>query len=122
MSDIRNFLQHQRTHYDLGHLDREHLASDPIVQFKIWFNDAIKTNVMEANAMNLATVNYKGEPSNRIVLLKDVDEKGFVFYTNYKSRKAKEIETDPAAALAFFWPELARQVRMEGSLNKVSAK
>ena len=122
MNDIRNFLQLQRTQYDLGHLDRENLSIDPVVQFKAWFNDAINANVMEANAMNIATVNSSGQPSNRIVLLKGVDENGFVFFTNYKSRKAKEIMIDPSAALAFFWPELARQVRIEGVLKKVSEK
>ncbi len=122
MSDIRKFLQNQRTHYDMGQLDRGNLSSDPIEQFKTWLADAITANAMEANAMNLATVGNNGQPSSRVVLLKDVDENGFVFFTNYNSRKAKEIEQNPHAAINFFWAELARQVRVEGTLQKISEK
>ena len=122
MTDITNFLQHQRSHYDAGELTRANLSIDPVEQFKAWFNDAIAANAMEANAMNIATVNDSGQPSNRIVLLKGVDENGFVFFTNYKSRKAKEIQNHPLAAITFFWPEVHRQVRIEGSLKKVSEK
>lgn len=120
MDDFRNFLQNKRTQYDMGKLTRADLSTDPVEQFKSWLNDALKANVMEINAMSLATVNAEGKPSNRIVLLKGVDENGFVFFTNYNSRKAKEIAQNPYASLNFFWSELARQVRVEGKLSKVS--
>lgn len=122
MSELKNFLQNQRSQYEMGQLDRTDLLPGPIEQFKVWFNDAITASVMEVNAMNLATVNESGQPSSRIVLLKDVDERGFIFFTNYVSRKAKEIELHPVAALNFFWVEQMRQIRIEGKITKVSAK
>ena len=120
MSELRNFLQNQRSQYEMGQLNRADLLSDPIEQFKIWFKDAMNAGVLEANAMNLATVDENGKPSSRIVLLKDVDERGFVFFSNYKSRKGREIEKDAAVALNFFWVEQMRQIRIEGLLSKVS--
>ena len=122
MSDIRKFLQNQRTQYDMGKLDIHDLSANPLELFKTWFNDAIAKEVMEVNAMNLATVDSNGQPSNRVVLLKGVDENGFIFFTNYKSRKAREIAQNPHAAVNFFWAELARQVRVEGILQKISEK
>lgn len=122
MGDIRNFLQHQSPQFNAGRLLRNNLSADPIEQFKIWFSDVLSADIIEANAMNLATVNDKGQPSSRIVLLKGVDENGFVFFTNYGSRKAKEIAHNPNAALNFFWASLSRQVRVEGTLSKVSEK
>ena len=85
-----------------------------------WFNDALNANLYEPNAMTLATTSIDRKPSARIVLLKGVDEKGFVFYTNYLSAKGKEIAKNPVVALVFFWAELARQVRIEGTVEKLS--
>ncbi len=94
---------------------------DPIHFFKRWFDEALKAGVREPNAMTLATLGADGQPSARIVLLKGVDEEGFVFFTNYESRKARELEQLPRAALVFWWEALERQVRIEGTVEKVSA-
>lgn len=107
--------------YTKGELDESQVLTDPILQFEQWFQEAIKSEVLEPNAMSLGTV-MNGRPSVRIVLLKGFDERGFVFYTNYESRKAKEITGESQAALTFFWPELQRQVRIEGRIEKVTSK
>lgn len=96
------------------------MSADPFDQFARWFADAQRQNVPEANAMTLATVDPAGSPSARIVLLKGFDPSGFVFYTNYTSRKARELESNPRAALVFFWQPLERQVRIEGTVRKVT--
>ncbi|MBA2745730.1 MAG: pyridoxamine 5'-phosphate oxidase [Flavisolibacter sp.] len=98
------------------------LAPDPINQFSKWWQQAIETQISEANAMTLATASSDGLPSARIVLLKGFDEKGFVFFTNYKSYKALQLEENPKACLVFFWKELERQVRIVGLVKKVSEK
>ena len=95
---------------------------DPILQFGRWWKEALASDIEEVNAMTLATCNAAGVPSARIVLLKDYDPSGFVFYTNYQSRKGKEIAANPHASLLFFWKELERQVRIEGKIEKVAAK
>src|SRR5690606_31955240 len=97
------------------------MATDPIQQFTLWFGEALKAAVPEPNAMTLATTTLAGRPSARIVLLKGFDAQGFVFYTNYLSRKGHELAENPYASLLFFWPSLERQVRLEGSIEKVSA-
>jgi pyridoxamine 5'-phosphate oxidase len=94
---------------------------NPLEQFKAWFKEAIHSEIIEPNAMHLATVKKNNRPTGRVVLLKDVD-KGFVFYTNYESNKGRELEENPFASLTFFWPELERQVRIEGTVEKTSAK
>ncbi len=109
-----------RKDYRKSSLDPEQMSENPLVQFQLWFDEALKSDVMEANAMNLATVSKKGTPSSRIVLLKGIEEDGFLFYTNYQSRKGRQIEENEHAALTFFWPELERQVRIEGVTEKVS--
>jgi len=96
------------------------VLSDPIAQFNKWFEDALKAEVIEPNAMTLSTLSPQGMPAGRIVLLKGVEDNGFVFYTNYQSNKGKELMEHPAAALTFFWPELERQVRIQGTVEKVS--
>jgi pyridoxamine 5'-phosphate oxidase len=96
------------------------LEADPIVQFQAWYAEAAQGGVAESNAMALATATAEGRPSVRIVLLRGVDDRGFTFFTNYESRKASEIEANPLAALVFFWHELERQVRVEGSVERVS--
>jgi pyridoxamine 5'-phosphate oxidase len=97
------------------------LHQNPLVQFKNWFEDAKKADILEPNAMTLASVNKEGHPSARMVLLKNVSEEGFIFYTNYESRKGQELANNPAAALVFWWGELERQVRIEGMIARVSA-
>jgi len=108
-----------RTDYQKQSLRRRDVDSHPIIQFQKWFDEALKAQVHEPNAMTLSTVNGLGQPSGRIVLLKDVDSNGFRFYTNYTSRKGQELQHNPKAALTFFWGELERQVRIEGTVLKV---
>ena len=95
---------------------------DPLRQFELWFQDALKAKLPLPNAMTLATVGGSGAPSARIVLLKGVEKGGFVFYTNYRSRKGKELEARAAACLVFMWSDLERQVRIDGTVEKLSAR
>jgi pyridoxamine 5'-phosphate oxidase len=111
-----------RTEYSRHSLDEKSILASPFGQFEKWFNEAIGAKVLEPNAMNLATVTVNNRPSSRIVLLKGFDEQGFSFYTNYQSNKGKELEQTPFCALSFFWPELERQVRIEGAVERVSAE
>ncbi|QIW15397.1 pyridoxamine 5'-phosphate oxidase [Pasteurellaceae bacterium RH1A] len=94
-------------------------AQDPLVQFEKWLAEALQSRVNEATAMNLATVKPDGRPSSRMVLLKEVNQQGFVFFTNYQSHKGQALAAHPFAALTFFWPELERQVRVEGRVEKL---
>jgi len=109
-----------RLNYEKGALDEATLPGDPFVLFRLWLDDAIAAGVPEPNAMTLATVDSQGRPSARIVLIKGADERGFVFFTNYDSRKGREIAANPAASLLFHWIELERQVRIEGRVEKTS--
>ncbi len=109
-----------RKEYTRNTLDTASVNRDPLQQFKSWFDEALKAGVPEPNAMSLATVNEKGLPSCRIVLLKGLENGGFVFYTNYASDKGQDLAGQPVAALTFFWPELERQVRIQGTVSKVS--
>ncbi|WP_421919980.1 pyridoxamine 5'-phosphate oxidase [Marinifilum sp.] len=95
---------------------------NPFEQFKIWFSEAIKSNLPDANAMCLSTVSADSRPSSRILLLKDFDDSGFCFFTNYNSRKGIEIENNPYGNMVFFWPELERQIRIEGKIEKLDTK
>ena len=113
-------LAHLRKDYSLKTLDEGQVDRDPMKQFGVWMVEAIHAQVPEPTAMTLATVGANGRPSGRIVLLKGVDPRGFVFYTNYSSRKGRELAGTPAAALTFMWKELERQVRIEGVVEKVS--
>ena len=121
-SAIAPELAHLRKDYALKTLDEKDVDRDPMKQFGVWMVEAIHAQVPEPTAMTLATVDGDGHPSARIVLLKGVDPKGFVFYTNYESRKGRELSTNPAAAITFLWKELERQVRIEGRIEKVSAE
>ena len=103
-----------RAEYKRATLDERDVAPDPVGQFARWFDEAVAAALPEPNAMTLATVDAAGRPSARIVLLKALDARGFVFFTNYDSRKGRELAGDPRVALLFFWPELERQVRIEG--------
>ncbi|MDB6019973.1 MAG: pyridoxamine-phosphate oxidase [Pedosphaera sp.] len=109
-----------RREYTLAGLRRAELESDPMLQFHKWFRQALDAKLSEPNAMTLATADKTGQPSARIVLLKGADERGFIFFTNYESRKGHELAQNPHAALVFFWPELERQICIAGAISKVS--
>jgi pyridoxamine 5'-phosphate oxidase len=109
-----------RTDYRRAALSEADVSADPITQFTVWFNEAVKASVHEPNAMCLATATADGYPSARMVLLKGIDERGFVFYTDYRSRKGRELAENPHASLCFFWGELERQVRVAGAVQRVS--
>lgn len=110
-----------RKDYTLHGLDKVDVSPNPIEQFQIWFEAALVAGVPEPNAMHVSTVTADGRPDGRIVLIKDVSAAGFVFYTNYQSRKGRDLIERPFAALTFFYPELERQIRIEGRVEKVSA-
>jgi len=114
-------MQELRKEYTQRGLAEHEVAPDPITQFQRWFEAAAGAGMREPNAMTLATVGAGGQPSARIVLLKGYDANGFVFFTNYASRKGGELDASGAAALVFYWPELERQVRVEGSVARVEA-
>ncbi len=114
-------LHHLRNEFQLYHLDEGNVKSNPLELFEYWLNEAIRSGEPEPAAMTLATSDSEGSPSARIVLLKEVSEEGFVFFTNYRSRKGLEIESSGKAALVFFWPLTQRQVRVEGEVVRVSA-
>jgi pyridoxamine 5'-phosphate oxidase len=111
-----------RKEYMLHGLSEADLAPDPFAQFQAWFDTALAAGLPEPNAMTLATATPDGRPSARMVLIKGVDPRGFVFYTNYESRKGRELEANPWAALVFYWPELERQIRIEGRVERVAAE
>ncbi len=102
-------------------LTENDVSGNPITQFTRWWEDAVKSEIEEVNAMTLATATPNGLPSARIVLLKGFDERGFVFFTNYESHKGRELDHNPRACLVFFWKELERQVRIEGMVEKLAA-
>jgi pyridoxamine 5'-phosphate oxidase len=108
-----------RKEYAQAGLREADVDPDPIRQFQAWFKEALAANVPEPNAMTLATATPDGRPSARVVLLKAIDEAGFTFHTNYDSRKGRELAGNPWAALAFYWPALERQVRVEGSVERM---
>lgn len=110
-----------REDYRRDELDERVAAAVPVTQFEEWLRRAIKAKVHEPNAMTLATVGADGRPSTRVVLMKEVDAKGVVFYTNYRSRKGRELAENPFAAAQFFWPTLEQVVRIEGRVERVSA-
>ena len=111
-----------RKNYSIGSLDEADVDRDPIRQFDKWFAQALEAQLPEPNTMTLATVDSRGRPSARIVLIKGVDERGFTFFTNYDSRKGCELAENPYASLLFYWIELERQVRLEGKVAKTSVE
>ena len=115
-------LHDQRTNYNKSELSEDIIQQDPFNQFMLWFKDVQTSSIREANAMVIATATADGKPSARIVLLKEVNERGFVFYTNYDSRKGKEIAENRQAQILFFWDDLERQIRIEGRLEKVPSE
>ena len=106
----------------LASLLESEVDANPLVLFNRWLEDAIKANVPEPTAMTVATSTFEGKPSARMMLLKSANEDGFAFFSNYESRKARQISQNPYAALVFFWPLLERQVRVEGKIAKVSSR
>ena len=120
MTELGDFLNSSRKEYDLGELIEHSVDQDPVKQFGIWIGDAVAVGTPEPNALTLSTVNMDGRPSSRIVLLRSFDENGFIFYTNFNSRKGSDISENPYACMNFFWPELHRQIRIEGVIEKVS--
>jgi len=122
MSEVSEQVRNLRTDYIKGALEEASVEGSPIDQFQQWMDEAIAAEALEANAMALATANAAGQPSVRIVLLRGLDDRGFVFFTNYESHKGQDLAENPHASLAFFWPELERQVRIMGTVAKVSAE
>ena len=113
-------LNNLRREYKLNKLSEETVHKNPFIQFDNWFKQVLKLDLIEPNAMILATADKNSKPSIRVVLLKSINNKGITFFTNYKSRKAKELLQNPSASLLFYWAELERQVRIEGKIRKVS--
>ena len=109
-----------RKDYDRGGLHERELAIDPITQFRAWFAEAQEVTKSEANAMTVATASSEGVPAARTVLLKGLTERGFVFYSNYQSLKGQQLAANPRAELLFYWPELERQVRVNGAVERLS--
>lgn len=121
MTNLSEHIAQLRHDYQLAALEEAQTGNDPIIFFKKWFQEAEAAQISEVNAMTLATVDAKGKPHARIVLLKGLDEKGFSFFTNYQSNKGIQLTQSKEAALLFFWKELERQVRIEGFAEKISA-
>ena len=117
---MQSLISDLRKDYTLAGLDKADVLPNPIEQFRVWFEAALGAGVPEPNAMHVSTVTADGRPSGRIVLIKDVSDAGFVFYSNYESRKGRELAGHPFAALTFFYPELERQIRIEGRVERVS--
>ncbi|MBB5623805.1 pyridoxamine 5'-phosphate oxidase [Pedobacter cryoconitis] len=115
-------IQNLRQDYRAAELSEADIDKNPIAQFAKWFKDALDAKLYEPNVMTLATADLSGKPSSRILLLKGFDEDGFVFFTNYNSKKGKDLQENPQAAMQFFWPELERQVRIEGIVTKATAE
>ncbi len=120
MSVEKEVIENLRREYSSESLSEKDVAKDPIQQFGRWFKEAMEANINEPNAMTLATTSIDRKPSARIVLMKGYEERGFLFYSNYLSAKGKEMAKNPVVALVFFWPELARQVRIEGTVEKLT--
>lgn len=121
MSKFRSLADIRRDYGELQ-LSEKSAENDPISQFKLWFDDVLQNEKNDPTAMVLSTVDEKGYPDSRVVLLKGLDEGNFIFYTNYQSVKAIQIQKNPYAALNFFWPQMARQVRIRGRVRKISTE
>lgn len=122
MTSISEHISKIRANYQQATLSETEVGDDPLLFFQKWFSEAEASGITEVNAMTLATANMWGLPSARIVLLKGLDEEGFVFFTNYDSEKGRQIAEEESVALLFFWKELERQVRIEGVARKISAQ
>ncbi len=111
-----------RQHYTKGGLEEHQIPDSPFTLFNEWFKQAGELGVLEPNAMVLSTVSADNKPSSRVVLLKGIEDAGFIFYSNYESRKGKELEHNPYVSILFFWPEAERQMRIEGKVSKISTE
>jgi pyridoxamine 5'-phosphate oxidase len=120
MENISQKIAALRREYYSAPFDEDSVDGDPIAQFKKWFAESVRAEQADPEAMTLSTVSAGGEVSARVVLLRGLDERGFVFYTNYESRKSRDLIANPRAALTFYWSSLNRQVRIEGAVEKVS--
>jgi len=116
----KKIIEDLRRNYKLKSLDQKDVLENPFEQFSVWFEEAMHSKLPEPNALILATATKEGIPSVRALLLKGFDEKGFIFYTNYESRKGKELAENKNASILFFWPEIERQIRLEGTVEKIS--
>lgn len=121
MTQFRNIADIRRDYGELS-LDEAHVSNDPLEQFTIWFEEVLNNEKNDPTAMVLSTVDKHGHPDSRVVLLKGLDQGNFIFYTNYQSAKASQIQHNSFVALNFYWPQMARQVRIRGSISKVSAQ
>jgi len=121
MEDFKSHISKLREDFVKGTLSEADVSTDPFHQFTSWLKQAADSKIPEFQAMNIATVSADGKPSSRIVYLREFENNAFSFYTNYNSKKAKELEKNPNASFTFFWPELERQVRIEGNIEKASA-
>jgi len=121
MDKTSHDLAQMRKSYEQADLDESHVVPEPVAQFHRWFDEAVRAKALEPNAMTVATATPDGRPATRVVLLKGADEHGLVWFTNYNSRKGRELAANPHAAIQFFWPELERVVRVEGRVERVAA-
>ncbi|MDD2584623.1 MAG: pyridoxamine 5'-phosphate oxidase [Bacteroidales bacterium] len=119
-ASLEESLHHMRQEYSPTPLTKENMHRDPLIQFKSWFKEALKHEQSEVNAMVLATANKRGEPSARVLLLKSYSKDGFIFFTNYNSKKGREIEHNNKVSLLFYWPNTMRQIRVEGIAKKIA--
>jgi len=119
--DIFNSLSSLRRDYTKGSFNEKTANENPFVQFKLWYEEMLATDILEPAAFVLSTSTKDGKPSSRVLLLKQFDETGYIFFTNYESRKGKEIEENPHGAMLFFWDKLERQIRIEGRIEKISS-
>ncbi|MBS1638100.1 MAG: pyridoxamine 5'-phosphate oxidase [Bacteroidetes bacterium] len=122
MENIKEYIRKLSVAFSKQHLYEAEVNTDPMKQFELWFVEAVESKAPAPNAMTVSTTNAAGHPSGRILLLRDFNEKGFVFYTNYNSQKARELNESPYASLTFFWPSLERQVRIDGPVVKQTAE
>ena len=122
MSKVTEKVKHLRMDYAKAQLDEHSVEADPFTQFRHWFDQAMEANLPEPHAVALATCGADGQPSARIVLLRGLEPSGFVFFTNYLSDKGQDLAENPKASMCFFWQELERQVRIEGTVAKISAE
>ncbi len=120
MEELKNYINSIRRDFAGKLLDENHINKNPFTQFQVWFEEAVNAQILDPYAMSIATVGINLQPSVRLVYMRDISEKGFVFYTNYDSRKAQDIAFNNKVALNFFWVEVERQIRVEGIVQKVS--
>ena len=118
MKDLKEYIAKLRYDFSKQTLDEVDVNKNPLIQFENWFKEAVETNVNNPNAMVVSTASKEGKPSARVLLLRNFNENGFVFYTNYNSKKAINLDSNPYASITFFWGELERQVRIEGTVVK----